>query len=51
MQGNGITGDRYTMQFLFCDRRPVAEFISVGSRAEKDSGEWVGTAGDTEKEK
>lgn len=42
-------GDRYTMQFLFCDRRPVARFISGGSRAGKDSGAWVGAAGDKEK--
>lgn len=39
------------MQFLFCDRRPVAGFISGGTRAGKDSGAWVGTAGDKEKER
>lgn len=44
-------GDRYTMQFLFCDTGPVAGFISGGSRAGKDSGAWVGTAGDKEKER
>lgn len=34
------------MQFLFCDRRPVAGFISGGSRARKDSDALVGEAGD-----
>lgn len=43
--------DRYTMQFLFRDRRPVAGFISGGSRAGKDSGAWVDMAVDKEKGK
>lgn len=49
VQENMSSGDRYTMKFLFCDRRPVAEFISGGSRAGKDIGAWVGAAGDKEK--
>lgn len=39
------------MQFLFCDTGPVAGFISGGSRACKDSGAWVSTAGDKEERK
>lgn len=46
MQENVSVGDRYMMQFLFCDRRPVAGFISGGSRARKDSDALVGEAGD-----
>lgn len=38
------------MKCVFCDRRPVAKFISGGSRAGKDSGAWEGEAGDKEKE-
>lgn len=46
------TRDRYTIQFLFYDRRPVAGFLFGGSRAGKDSGVcgWVGRAGDKEEE-
>lgn len=44
-------GDRYTMQFLFCDRRHVARFISGGTRGGKDSDVWVGAAADEEREK
>ncbi len=43
------SGDKYTMKLLLCDRRPVAEFISGGSRAGKDIAVWVGTAGDKER--
>lgn len=51
VQENVSADDSYTMQFLFCDTGPVAGFISGGSRAGKDRGAWVCTAGDKEKER